>query len=519
MTSLPRITLRPSNLEFRVNERRLPLTAAFLTLIIHLIGNPHYGFFRDELYFIVCGLRPAFGYVDQPPIIPLLAAATQLFGHSLFFLRAVPALFAAGGAYVTCLLVIEMQGGLFAIALASLSFLFAGVLLNFGMKANTDEVGLWLWPLIALYTLRLARGADSRWWVVIGLAGGVCVESKYSVVFFAFALIVGLLLTTSRKILATPWFPVGVAIAGVIALPNFWWQAVHGFPMWAVLQAGQHGKDTLPSPGLYLYQELVITGPFLAGVWICGLAWTFLRPQLRYFGWAYVALIFAMMLLHGKDYYPANYYPILIAAGGTAVESWVRSTLLRIALASAVVIAGIAFLPLSLPVLREDQLASREAIIGQTLHLSRDALATERHAEPQLPDDFADMHGWLPLVATVADVYDSLPPNERSQTVILTRNYGEAAAIDFLGAPFHLPPAISGHNNYWLWGTHGMRGNVAIDVRGDCQTRLHLYRFSHLVAVVSDPWSEPYEQSMHINICMGIRAPLASVWPSLKNYN
>src|SRR6202042_2547524 len=131
-----------------VNERtsaRIPLIAAALTLVAHLAGNPHYGFFRDELYFIICGFHPAFGYVDQPPVVPLLAAGSQLFGDSLFALRALPALFAAGGAYVTCLLAIELGGGAFAQILAALGFFFANVLMSFGTKVGPDEVGLWLW--------------------------------------------------------------------------------------------------------------------------------------------------------------------------------------------------------------------------------------------------------------------------------------------------------------------------------------------------------------------------------------
>src|SRR5580658_95088 len=99
--------------------RTIPIVAAVLVFLAHLVGNPHYGFFRDELYFVICGLHPAFGYVDQPPVIPLLSAATQVFGHSLVLLRAVPALFAAGAVYTTCLLVEEFGGAAYAQILAS----------------------------------------------------------------------------------------------------------------------------------------------------------------------------------------------------------------------------------------------------------------------------------------------------------------------------------------------------------------------------------------------------------------
>src|SRR5579864_7042475 len=123
--------------------KKIPLIAALAVLVVHLVGNPHYGFFRDELYFIMCGFHPQFGYVDQPPVIPLLSAGTQMFGHSLFLLRALPALFAAAGVYVTCLLVAEFGGGAFAQIVAALAVFFANVLMAFGMKVGPDMVGLW----------------------------------------------------------------------------------------------------------------------------------------------------------------------------------------------------------------------------------------------------------------------------------------------------------------------------------------------------------------------------------------
>src|ERR1700684_3704373 len=121
-------------------DTRLAWAAALGVLVVHLIGNPHYGFFRDELYFIICGFHPAWGYVDQPPLVPLLAAGSQLFGHSLLLLRALPASFAAPGVYVMCRLVLEFGGGTFAAVLASLAFLAAGVLESFGTKVGPDMV-------------------------------------------------------------------------------------------------------------------------------------------------------------------------------------------------------------------------------------------------------------------------------------------------------------------------------------------------------------------------------------------
>ena len=86
---------------------------------------------------------------------------------------------------MACLIAIELGGGTFAAILAALTCFFANVLMSFGAKVGPDMVGLWLWPLAALYVLRVAKGADARWWLAAGAAIGLSLESKYSAVFFA----------------------------------------------------------------------------------------------------------------------------------------------------------------------------------------------------------------------------------------------------------------------------------------------------------------------------------------------
>ncbi len=498
---------------------RIPAIAALATLVAHLIGNPHYGFFRDELYFIICGFHPAFGYVDQPPVVPLLAAGSQLFGHSLFALRAIPAIFAAAGAYVTCLLAIEMGGGAFAQILAALAFFFAGVLMSFGTKVGPDEVGLWLWPLAALYVLRIVKGGDPRWWLAAGTAIGVSLESKYSVTFFAIALIAGLALTPQRRALGSRWFFAGAAVAVAIALPNFLWQALHGFPMWELLRNGQNGKNLVAGPALYLFQQLLLTNLFLSPIWIVGLIWLLCNRTARFLGYAYVVLTVLMIALHAKHYYAGDAYPMLIAAGAVAIEGWTRCWIwLQTAVAAAAFAAGLFFLPFTLPVLAEPSMVAYAAYVGDVLHLNKQTMQTERHRTSVLPEDWADMHGWPELVAAVAQVYHALLPAQRAQTAIVASNYGEAAAIDFFGAKYGLPPALSGHNNYWLWGTHGYSGNVVIDVNGDCGAADHLFRTSRLATRLNQPWMISYEQNVPIMVCTGIRTPLSTLWPKLREY-
>ena len=498
--------------------RHIPLAAALATLAFHLIANPHYGFFRDELYFIICGFRPAWGYVDQPPVVPLLAAGSQLFGHSLFLIRALPALFAAASVYVTCLLAVELGGGAFAEILAALVAALTPVLMSFGGKLTTDVPGLLLWPLIALFVLRVVKGADPRWWLAAGAAAGLAIESKYSVLFFAVAILTGLLVLPQRRALRSVWFAAGVAVAAAIALPNFVWQALHGYPMWSLLRdAGEYTNAAL-SPLQYVATQLLVTHPLLAPFWLIGLGALLRRPDARFLGIAYVVLIAEMIAFGGKHYYMGNVYPVLIAAGAVTIETWTsRAPRWRPAIVAYAAVAGAMLVPLLVPVLPERAMSAYDRVAERMtgeVQLAR----PDRSQLGDLPPDWADMHGWPELAALVARVYYSLPPSERAQTAILAGNYGEAAAIDFFGTSYGLPPALSGHNQYWMWGTRGYAGNVVIDVHGNCARDARLFREHRVAARFVNPWVRPFENNIPISVCKGIAMPLAAYWPKLRRY-
>ena len=500
-----------------MSKHRVPLAAAAGVFLIHLIGNPHYGFFRDELYFIICGQHPAWGYVDQPPVVPLLAAGSQLFGHSLILLRAVAALFSGASIYVTCLLIAEMGGGTFAQILGATVAFFCPVLMNFGMKVSTDMPGLLLWPLAALLVLRMARGADPRLWLAVGAAIGIAMESKYTVLFFAVAMLGGLLLVPERRTLRTPWFAAGFAVALILTAPNALWQAAHAFPMYTLLENGVHGKNVIVGPLQYLLQELLITNLFLAPIWILGLIYLLRAANLRFLAYTYILLIAMMIALHGKHYYPGDVYPIPIAAGAVAIASWTRRLrFVRTIGFAYVVLGGLVFLPFSLPVLSETQMIAYQSSLLQALHLQRASLATEQQRrQPELPPDWADMHGWPQMAATVQQLYEALPPAQRAQTVVVAQDYGQASAIAFFAPNV---PVVSGHNQYWLWGTRGFSGSSVIDLGGNCGAGRHLFKHTQRLATFSAPYVMPYENNLPIMLCRNLRVPLAQLWPKLRHY-
>jgi hypothetical protein len=496
---------------------RIPLLAAAAAFLVHLVCNPHYGFFGDELYFIVCGQHPQWNYVDQPPIAPLLAAASQVFGPSLVLLRAVPALFAGAGIYVTCLIVLELGGAAYAQILSAVVVFFLPVLTDFGMKISPDMVGLWSWPLLTLWIVRLTKGADSRLWIAIGVLMGVSVLSKYSVLFFAVAMLLGLLLTPERRILYSRWFVAGTLTSALIALPSFLWQVHYGYPMLELLRAVQQGKNVIVGPLEYLRQQLLISG-FLWPFWIIGLIWLFFRPALRFLAYGYVLLIAIMIVQHGKHYYPADAYPYLIAAGSVQVEAWTGELRrARTVIAASAILLGLVFIPVVMPVLPEAWLASYYIELHSFLHISRASIETEHRVYARIPTDFASMHGWPELTAIVERVYQELPLADQKQAVVLVQNYSEAAAIEFLSKP--RLPVISGHNQYFLWGPRGYSGDVTICVGDNCDSAVKYFRTCSLEARLEAPWIQPSEYDIPITVCRGIKKPLSELWPLAKFYN
>ncbi|MBV9232852.1 MAG: glycosyltransferase family 39 protein, partial [Candidatus Eremiobacteraeota bacterium] len=357
-----------------------------------------------------------------------------------------------------------------------------------------------------------------RWWLAVGAIAGVALESKYSVVFFTGGLIVALLALPQRRALATPWFFAGAAVAALLVLPNLLWQGAHGYPMSTLLRDANEYKNVRLSPLQYAVTQLLITHPLIAPVWVIGL-WSLLRGRTeRFLGVAYLLLIAQMIALHGKHYYPGAVYPVLIAAGAVAVDRWtMRAVLWRPALVAYVVLAGAVLVPLLMPVLPEGAMSSYDRAALRLLSREINMARTDDSTIGNLPPDWADMHGWRDLAVTVASVYNSLSPSQRAQAAILASNYGEAAAIDFFGHAYGLPPAISGHNQYWVWGTRGYSGNVIIDVHGKCERGL--FRSRRVAVRFSNPWGRPFENGFPISVCEGITTPLAAVWPKFRDYN
>jgi len=260
----------------------------------------------------------------------------------------------------------------------------------------------------------------------------------------------------------------------------------------------------------------MLTGLVQTLVWLCGLWAGVARPKLaiaRAFSIAWLLLLLVFDLSHGKDYYPSAIYPTLLAFGSVRIEEWLTNVVARrTVLVSMAALSALAA-PLTLPILPVETFIRYQAALGVT------PSSGEHKKLSVLPQHYADMFGWREMAQKVAAVYAALPPQERSRAVFYGENYGEAAAIDVFGRSLGLPPAISGHNSYFLWGPRGYDGNVIIIVGGDPKHYDELFQSHEVAGHIDNRYAMPYETNQPIYVLRNIRTPLPLYWSSVKNYN
>jgi hypothetical protein len=493
---------------------RPELVLGFVTLALHLWVNGSYGYFRDELYFIVCGRHPAWGYTDQPPLVPLIAWASDAAFHSLRGLRLVPALACAGTVALAAHAAKLLGGGLYARWLAGLAVIGGGALQVFGVLFTTDALQPLAWLAIGVCVIRAERENEPRWWFIAGAIGGVAFLAKYTVALYLASLAVGLLATKERRLLArrAPWAAALLALA--IAAPNLIWQAANGWPFVAHTAVLAAEKNIPLSPAAFLVQEMLTLGPASAPVWMAGAAAFALWPPFRRWRWIAVSWIFlvaAAVAGRGRPYYLAPAYPLLMAGGAVAVEAWLPRVAKPVFAAALIAVATLSA-PLFLPVLPVETFVAYERAIrfrpstGERLRLG------------ELPQYYADMFGWPEIAAAVGKAYGALPPEERARTAFFAWNYGDAAAVDFFGAPLGLPPAISGHESYFLWGPQGADGSVVLILGGRRERLLMMFRSVEPAGRIDNAFAMPEESGQTLWLCRDLLQPIEEVWPKLRHF-
>ncbi len=482
---------------------------AVAAFAVELAVSARYGYVRDELYFLAAGQHLAFGYVDQPPLTPLLARlAAVAGGNTLVALRVLPALGLAALVVATAAMSRMLGAGRTGQLLAALAAATCGEYLGAMHELTTTAPDFVCWAVTLLLVMKLLERRDPRWWLAIGASAGVASEAKWNIAFLVAALAAGFLATGARRLLASKYLLAGALIAAALAAPDLIWQAAHGWPSIDVFRAlqGQAGHNR----AVYWVAQVLFTGPVLAPVWATGAVWSVRSAAARAFrpvGIACVIVIAAQFVLGGKAYYPGAAFTFLLAAGCVPLERWLaarRPLAGRIrqaaAMAGAMLAGGLIAAPVTLSVLP----------------------AAALHTVPlqKINYDLGEEIAWPKLVALVAREYRALPPAQRRHTTILTGNYGEAGAIGRYGPGLGLPGVYSGANNFWLWGPPPAGDTAAIVVNMD---PAFLHREFRQVRLAATFWNglgvSDDEQGAQVFVATGLRSSWAAAWPAFRNYS
>jgi hypothetical protein len=407
--------------------------------LLHLLTNNRYGFHRDEFQVLSDALHLDWGFIPYPPLNPFLTSVgLHIFGLSLVGLRLFSVIATTTAIFVTGLMAYELGGGRLAQITAALAVALSGLSLFEGTEFQYTTYDYLWWVLIAYFVIRLLKTENPRWWLAIGAAAGLGLQSKYAMAFLLCGVLGGVLLTGARRFLGSIWFWTGIGVAFVIFLPNLIWQVRHDFISVHFLHH-IHVRDVGEgrADGFFVDQIRVCTNFFAMPLWIAGLV-CFLRDRhYRMLGWMYLIPLALFVIGKGRGYYLGAAYASLIAMGAVVGERWAQSLpKMRRRIVEGVFFTGLA--------------AYGALMIAIVIPLANSgplkAYALKNNG------DLREEIGWDDLLKTVAGIRDSLPPEQRASFGIITGNYGEQGAIEILGPAYHLPPPISGTNSAWLRG-------------------------------------------------------------------
>jgi hypothetical protein len=495
---------------------RSVVAIALLALIAHLLTLSNYGFYRDELYFLACFHHLSWGFVDQPPLIPLISGIALLFGDRVFGARVLVAVAAAFTVLVASILARDFGAGRFGQVVAAAATALMPGSLFLGNTLTTTSFEPLTWTLTLWLAVRLARTPTLRTWSGLTLVIAVAAYMKYSI----FLLVVVLAVAAGlRGTIRLGGLIAGAGIAAAVLLaPNVAWQASHGFPILEVLRGdtlARHGINSglqleysspLRNAAAFFVEQILYAGPLATPLWVAGIVALLRRAQLRFAafaGLAYLIFVLVALVTLAKGYYVIGIYPSLFAAGAASLERVAVAA--RNAYTGTLIVASLVLAPVFMPLLPVDALIGYMHAFGAPQVLVQPA--------------FADEFGWEGLTRTVARYYRALPNATRAQTPVFADTYGDAAAIDYYGGRYGLPPAISAQDQYYLWGTRGYSLSRMLAVGASEYAILKtLYANVRMLGTFSDPYRRVLEGPTPIYLCTGPRVPLARIWPALRWY-
>jgi hypothetical protein len=504
--------------------KHLILVSSLTFLLIYLSSFAKgYGYFIDEFYYIACAAHPALGYVDHPPLAPLVLTVFQfLFGTSLYAVRVLPALVQSVTVFFTGVVTGEIGGGKFAQLLASCSMAAAPMFIAFGgfYSMNAFE------PLLAVallhFVVRMIKDSDVKQWISIGLITGMGVMNKHTFALFVAALLFSLVLSGKWKLLFNRWLLIGGVIGFVLVLPNVIWQAANDFPSIEFYRNISSRKNVFTPPLPFIMGQISGMSPCTVPVWCVGTWFLLFSGRMKDFRFLAILFLtlFAFMMYSGTSRSDRMIfaYPGVFAGGAIWIDDFLAKYTARWLKGAVVVLlfGGLVIaLPIILPYFDYETVRTHVARLGLNTEI-------EKGKKPPLPQLLADRIGWEEKYALVLKAYRSLSPEERKESIIAAGNYGDAGAIELFGKQDSIPPVVCGHNTYYLWSKGRLHGTIVLLLtQKDNVDRLkESFESVHPAeGEYSSPYVSYHENNLRVFICRGPKIPLPALLERERNFS
>jgi len=477
-----------------------------------------YGFFRDELYYIALSDSLDFGYVDVPPITPFLLAVVRfVLGTSFISLHLLPAVSGALVIWLVSLMVKKMGGGFNAHLLTLVCVTLAPIYICFECMYTYDTFDKLCWTTVLYLMILLLKTENKKYLIFLGIAAGLGLMTKMTILYLGFGLFAALLITKNRKYFFTWQAWTGVVIALLLFFPYLVWQIKEGLPVLEYYKYYALEKTWPTTPLEFIKNQIVIMNLLAAPVWFLGIYYFIFNKEgkkFRVLGYAYIIVLIISICLRVKFYLPAPFYTVLFAGGAVFIEEFAQKReirCLRKAPAIVILLTGLISVPFVRPVLPVEYLlrfGKRGVYLG---------VRGERHSLGRLHQHFADRFGWDIMAENVAKAYNSLSEEDKSKACILAGNYGEAGAIWYFGEKYNLPKPISGHLQYYIWGPRGYSGEVVIAIGIDPEKLKEHFESVEIAVRHTCLVAIRYERYWWIFVCRGPKKPLEEMWPSFKH--
>lgn len=479
---------------------------AIIKLLIQLLGNRNYGFHRDELLHLSVSEHLAWGYMEFPPMIAVLGKLSYwIFGYSLMGVRLFPTLAGVSMLVICCLMARKLSKNLFGVVLSGVAFLaFLPFYRNHTLfqPVAFDQL---FWTLGFYFLLHFLLTEHKKYLLLIGITLGLGIQTKYTMLIWAFGIFVGLFFYKRASLFRNPWLYFSGLLALLIALPNIIWQFQNDFPLVKHLMALKELQLSEINPWSFALDQLDY--PFTLLMSLFGLYSLLRSAKLRSIGISALVIFTTMWLLNAKSYYLFALYPVLFSAGAAEISDFLadKKQYWKWVVASIVLLPSLPAIPYATPILPIDDFVDY-------------AQLEEKNGRVELTSDYADMFGWEEQVLLVDSVYQALDIKERQSCVIWAENYGEAGAVKILGKQYGLPNPISRHGSFWLWGYGDPNAEVWISLGNEAAAVEHVFEETQLVKLIYHKYAIGEENAIPLYICRRPKINIPQWWADYEDH-